>query len=59
MPNLAKTELRWGYSPQDLFSGQEAFAIPQGALTLDGGPLDQKKQDPGFLLFTCNCFRVF
>jgi hypothetical protein len=37
MPNLAKTELRWGYSPQDLFPGQEAFAVPQGDLTLDGG----------------------
>jgi len=37
MPNLARTELRWGYSPEDLFAGEETFAIPQGTLTLAAG----------------------
>jgi hypothetical protein len=37
MPNVAKTELRWGYSPEDLFASGETFSISQGALTLAGG----------------------
>lgn len=37
MSNLAKTELRWGYSPEDLFFGAETFSVPHGALTLASG----------------------
>jgi hypothetical protein len=37
MPNLTKTELRWGYLPHDAFASEETLVIAQGALTLVEG----------------------